>query len=460
MKKRKSLYNTKNYSLTSFYMKWIFAVFLFLLPFHALFVTFLQCKLWVDTTVIRFWKEIFVVFFLLFTIFNVLKKNKWSFVKIYKNNTLLGLTTLFILSSLLYIFFPYFSIKAASLLGFKYDVFFFFCLLIGFYTSWVKDNIPFLMKSMFISIGIILIIFFPWYLSGNISATTELFGYSDKVSFYEANQCLSFSQNVSGHHRFQATFGGPIRFSVFLVVWYIIYLSFLLGERLKNKVLFFSLSPSIFIFWSIFFSYSKTSFLGIIFALILFFFLANKFIYKKRFSKKITRGIWSIIILLWGIILFVKRELFLHLDAVINRLDNLSKSIEMFFYNPLGYGLGIAGPASQIGTSIESAGGWEISTASPSSINKFLPENWFVQILLEQGIIGLSLFVWLLYFIGYLLFQIVKKEETFLSIGLFVAFITLIFMGFFTHSFEESATSYSLFLLLWAFLWKYFYSKN
>ena len=53
--------------------------------------------------------------------------------------------------------------------------------------------------------------------------------------------------------------------------------------------------------------------------------------------------------------LFIKRDLFLHLGAVLNRLDSLSKSVEMFFYNPLGYGLGIAGPASQVGTSIESA---------------------------------------------------------------------------------------------------------
>jgi len=153
---------------------------------------------------------------------------------------------------------------------------------------------------MFISIGIILIIFFPWYLSGNISATTELFGYSDKVSFYEANQCLSFSQNVSGHHRFQATFGGPIRFSVFLVVWYIIYLSFLLGEKFKNKALFWGLFifPSILVFGSIFFSYSKTSFLGLIFAFILFFFLINKYIYKKFLSKKITWGIEAFIVLL------------------------------------------------------------------------------------------------------------------------------------------------------------------
>jgi len=88
-----------------------------------------------------------------------------------------------------------------------------------------------------------------------------------------------------------------------------------------------------------------------------------------------------------ALVALLKWELFLHLGAVINRLENLSKSIEMFFYNPIGYGLGIAGPASQIGNSIESAGNWQIATSTTHTIHKFLPENWYVQILLEQGII-------------------------------------------------------------------------
>ena len=65
----------------------------------------------------------------------------------------------------------------------------------------------------------------------------------------------------------------------------------------------------------------------------------------------------------------------------------------MFFYNPIGYGLGIAGPASQIGNSIESAGNWQIATATTRTVHRFLPENWYIQILLEQGIIGFTLFV-------------------------------------------------------------------
>jgi len=56
----------------------------------------------------------------------------------------------------------------------------------------------------------------------------------------------------------------------------------------------------------------------------------------------------------------------------------------MFFYNPIGYGLGIAGPASQIGSSIESAGNWQIATSTATTTHRFLPENWYVQIALEQ----------------------------------------------------------------------------
>lgn len=71
-----------------------------------------------------------------------------------------------------------------------------------------------------------------------------------------------------------------------------------------------------------------------------------------------------------------KADLFLHPEAVLGRTDNLAISFEMFYYNPFGYGLGIAGPATQLATS----GDRNLS----DGVTKFLPENWYVQILLEQ----------------------------------------------------------------------------
>ncbi len=434
--------------------KWWLWIAIFVLPFHALIVTYLKCKMGLDVTLMRFWKEIFVCIYLGGAFFVALKEAKWKLFHIFEGNNLVGLTTATILCTFVYIFFPYFQLKPASLLGFRYDAFFLFCLLIWFYLSAVRKNIDFILKTVFLSSFIIMAIFLPWYLFGNIESNAEILGYSTKVSTYSANECLAFSQNVDGHHRLQATFWGPIRFSVFLVVFYLIYLGWIFEKRIKRKWLKYSLLalPSLLVFVSIFYSYTKTSLLGVLFGLGIIAWLVNKFIFKKWVQRKYV--VWGSSGIVWILIavVYAKKELFLHLGAMLNRLDNLTHSIEMFFYNPIGYGLGIAGPATQIGSSIESAGGWEISTANPTNISRFLPENWFVQIFLEQWIVGGFLFISLMIVIGFYLYDIVKKRKDYFSIALFASFVSLNFMSLFTHGFEEAATSYTLFLLVWAYI--------
>lgn len=436
-------------------MKYLFWIFLFLLPWHALMVTYLKCKLDIDPTFLRFWKEIFVIVFILLALFQTLRKNHWSLAPIYKGNYILGVTTTFIFVSMLYIFFPYFTLKPSSLLGFKYDVFFFLAMIIGMYLVSLKKETSFLLKSIFSSTALILIIFIPWYLFFDIKTTTEIFGFSDKVSTFNAHECLSFSQNVEGHHRFQATFWGPIRFSVFLVITYILFLGYTLWEswRKSIKIPLIAFATLFVLLW-VFYSYSKTSYLGFFFALSLLSFLSWKYIYNGKFSKKYLIAAGALFSIPFFTIAFIKRDLFLHIGSMLNRLDNLAMSVEMFFYNPIGYGLGIAGPATQIGRSIESAGWWQIATAGPANVSTFLPENWFVQILLEQGIFWLAIFVGLLGLIGYHLWDIVARKKDFYSIAVLTAYAALTFMALFTHSFEEAATSYMLFLFIWIHLAK------
>jgi hypothetical protein len=50
--------------------------------------------------------------------------------------------------------------------------------------------------------------------------------------------------------------------------------------------------------------------------------------------------------------------------------------------------------------------------------------------------------------IGYYLYDIAKRKKDFFSIALFASFCSLNFMALFTHSFEEAATSYTLFLII------------
>ena len=165
-----------------------------------------------------------------------------------------------------------------------------------------------------------------------------------------------------------------------------------------------------------------------------------------RSSKK--QAVWwlSIIWIILVFILYVKRNLFLHPEAILWRVENLITSINMFFRNPFWYWLWIAWPASQLWTSE--------NEVLASSARKFLPENWYVQILLEQSIIWLALFISILIIVWNQLWKIAIRKKDYFSIWLFTSFITIIFMWNFTHVFEESATSYILFLIIWAYIAK------
>jgi len=93
-------------------------------------VTVLKCKFGFDTNYLRFWKEFIIIILLATTFVKVMKDNKLSLGKIYKDNYILGTTTAFIISSLIFIYFPFFEIKASAFLGFRYDVFFLFAMII------------------------------------------------------------------------------------------------------------------------------------------------------------------------------------------------------------------------------------------------------------------------------------------------------------------------------------------
>lgn len=431
-------------------MKNILWVFIFLLPLHAFIITVLKCKYSINTDLLRFWKEIVLIFLVIFLFFIQYKKQKYSLKNIYHKNTLLWLTTIFIACTALYMYFPFFELKAASVLGFRYDAFFLISMIVGLYAGMLWE-LRYFLKMLFLSTFGILIVFLPWFIFWDISALANIFGYSSEVSTYTTNTCISFAQNVEGWHaRFQATFWGPIRMSVFLTIVWSLFTGWCLSSaRFTKKQQYILLAGfGILILPAIFFSYSKTSILGALFTIAMFILLTYKYIYNRKITQKFYAALAGITFTPIALVAVFKWELFLHLWAVINRLDNLSKSLEMFFYNPIGYGLGIAGPASSLGQSIESAGNWQIATASVLSVHRFLPENWYVQILLEQGIVGFALFTSLIIFIWYRLMHLVKTKKDYLSVWIATAYFALCFMALFTHAFEEAATSYILFLFI------------
>lgn len=425
-------------------LKYLLQLFVFLLPFHAVVITFLQCRVGLPTDILRFWKEFIIIFLMWVIKIQLFVKYKGRWGQLLKNNYLVGMIILFIISSLIYTFFPYMTIKTHALLGFKYDVFFLLTLLIWLYLSTVRENFTTLLKTLFASTALVIILFLPWYMSGDIGKKAEVLWYSNKVSTYQAGECLAFAQNVTGwHNRLQASFGDPIRFSVFLSIVYLLFLGYFL-QNSKN------ISPSkkytvlgivtLLTFTSIFYAFTKTSILGLTFWLLLFWYLTRKIIHQKELGKKFLIFAGSSFAVILSFLLYIKRDLFLHPEAILGRVENLIQSIQMFFWNPIGYGLWVAGPASQLATSPDK---W-----LSDGVQKFLPENWYVQILLEQWIIGVSIFLSVMIIIGLHLYKIMLRKKDYFSISMFVAYIALCFMANFTHVFEEAATNFILFLLI------------
>jgi len=253
-------------------MKNIIWVLIFLLPLHAFLVTVLKCKYGFDTNYMRFWKEIVVVTLALLVFFRAYAWHGYSLQKMLYKNTLFGLTLAFIGCTAIYIYFPFFELKPASVLGFRYDAFFFITFLIGLY-SWLVWEIRYFLKMLFLSTFGLLTVFLPWYLFWDISALASMFGYSSEVSTYTANQCISFAQNVDGEHRFQASFGWPIRMSVFLTIVWSLFTGWCLSSTRFNKKQQYWLLAwfGMLIIPAIFFSYSKTSILGAMFAVAIFY---------------------------------------------------------------------------------------------------------------------------------------------------------------------------------------------
>lgn len=424
-------------------MKYFVYLLVALLPFHALLVTFFKCKLGVPDgimNVARMWKEIVILILLAGSLFNIYKKYKFNFWKALKNNYLVWTTIAFAICSFIYIFFPFFNPWMSSFLGYRYDVFFLFAMLIWIYLNSVKDNFGTILKIFFISTGLAVWIFLPWYAFGDISLLSSIFGYSAEVSQYNPNGCISYAQNTNGVPRFQWTFGGPIRFSVFLTTFIFVYLGYILSkitliENKKEKLIKWSLLiglPSLLYLASIYFSFSKTPFVGFIIGFLVFAFLSFR-TRLKEIPKGVYAGLFWTLTLFVGLLMYIKRDFFLHIGSLIDRVDNLGKSLEMFFNNPVGNGLGFAGPASVVN-------------------ERFWPENWFIQILLEQGIVWISLFVSIIIMIFTLLWKIYKKKNDYLSIGILTWFTVLVAMANLTHAFEESATSYTLFMIIGAYI--------
>jgi len=406
------------------------------LPWHGILVTTLQCKFGVDLSVFRFWKEGMILLFLLIGILSGLKDKILLKRGMTKINLLIWFIFLYVFICLLYIYIPHFHPEASSFLGFRYDIFFLLAFLAGYMLDIKLHNVKTLLKWVFWTTSVIVAVFLLWYVFFDIWTTVTIFWFSSQLSVFDPYGCLSFSQNIAGNHRLQATFWWPIRYSIYLVITYFILLGAFIDAKISTRKKYIvSIIWTFLVLLSIFFSYSKTSYIGFLLGVIVFLIMGWKVFMQDAFSKKYLKYAIIVTLCLGMLWMYMYRDLFLHIWSMLKRFENLIFSFELLRNNIFWYGLGVAGPASMIAT-------------HSHYFEPFLPENWYIQVWLETGVFGSFVFVSILWLIGERLLKTIWKEKRYYSIGLFCAFICLCGMALFTHSFEEAATSYLLFFLI------------
>ena len=133
------------------------------LPWHALLVTLLQCRLGLDVTIFRFWKEGMILLFLTIGLIPFIRDtSSWKSI-IKKNSLLIKCIILYIVLCMVYLYIPHFHPEEPSFLGFRYDIFFLLAFLAGYLVDINPNRVKILLKYVFFTTSSIVVIFLLWY---------------------------------------------------------------------------------------------------------------------------------------------------------------------------------------------------------------------------------------------------------------------------------------------------------
>jgi hypothetical protein len=183
-------------------------------------------------------------------------------------------------------------------------------------------------------------------------------------------------------------------------------------------------------------TYSRSAWIGVIAALGVLVLLIprtrNLVIINK--NKLLFLGLGIAALLIAGLVVFrdtsfVQNTVF-HVgdDAVATsnsqRVDSFSNTLERIVENPSGYGPGTAGPASFKNDSLE-----------------IIPENYYLQIAYEVGVVGLGLFLVICAVVVKRLFGF--KKESNVAIALLAAFVGIAVANLFVHIWFNEAVAYT-----------------
>lgn len=438
-----------------------------LLPFHAFAVTVGTLLLAGPGNsplgALAIWKEVLLLFVLgiasleyIHALFTQCKKPKIDILDI----LIIALLILGVFVS----YSQFSTLNSQFLYGIRYD----FVPLIAFVVlrrvQWSDDFLPKACKVIVWSAAVVC----AWGIA-SMYLPQEFFvrlGYSDLHSLYRADGPVAAFQQIGGTsiRRLQSTMSGPNQ----LGLWLIIPLSILLSQGKKAGR--FSAAITLFVVLCILLTLSRSAWIA---ALVIVSIVA----FKKLPRQAIKRifgfcGCMSIVLLF--AIHAIAPEVILRAASTKDHIARPLHALQIITENPWGLGLGSAGPASNrvsdtcIFLPEDADASWaqdrpslcvftgqtQVQPKDRQCLCPLVPENWYLQIGIEMGVLGLAIYMLLMVLIGKRLFvssfarknETTKKQNNGAVVAL--AFLGVCIAALFLHAWEDSAVAYTLWVLI------------
>ncbi|MDD3145567.1 MAG: O-antigen ligase family protein [Candidatus Gracilibacteria bacterium] len=262
------------------------------------------------------------------------------------------------------------------------------------------------------------------------------FGYVDYASNWVFNGGIPIYHGLenSGIRRFQGILDGPNAMAYFLVIFSSM---FLYLQKKKNE--FYVYASVMFLFWLIILTYSRSALLGVLTSLSAIFLVSIKQIYKNY--RKVFLGVLLFSIgflsILGAIFQHQLTNIIFRTSSTTGHFDRMVVGIERFKEKPLGAGLAESGPAYRNIYPEKQTKDDEV---------KYIPESWYIQVLIEGGVIYLAIFISIL---GIILINLFKKSKI-----IFGMFLAILIMNMFLHIFEATYLSMLMFIFIGLFISK------
>ena len=419
---------------------WGIITLVFLLPFHAFLWMTIRNHFGLtgdQSFWIAFWKEALIIIIILVIISKSIIQKKLPF-KIITLDWLIFI--LFILGGLSILY----GTKNLSqgLWGLRTDFEFFLTYFIA--RSIIRNKYQ--LKILFITIlgsGFLVVIFGILQTYYWLPDFLTRFGYT--LNAWTPNGPLQAYQTVDNLIRIISTFSGAIQLGPYLAILILLALS--LALFIKNKLIkVFLVLFSVICLFPLYYTFTRSAWLGLIVGLFVLFLIIIKD--KINLSHKRIISLLLVIIFLcllgFGSYVFFKSNIlyeqtffnkfFYHGSSTFGHTQGIIESLKIIKDNPLGLGLGKSG------------------LVTLRFNQRFLSENWYLQITTEMGVLALIIFIAIMIIFIRLIYLLYRDGKDLfikgLSLGTLLSFICFSVVGFFLHAWGDNTVVALIFWIL------------